>query len=318
MESLLFVLIFISVWMFIWLIGGFSKKREAAKIIDLKLLNLKTGVSINQKVAQIYQQRNKFEQWLQGMFNALSIDNKLLVLGESFTLKHFIFWYFIFFATLSFSYIFMSELVAYWVFVLFLVLSFLLCLAQIDWLIQRRKKAFLKNFPDVLSLLVRSVMAGLTIVESIKIASKDSIPNLVTQEMESISYDLSMGLDLEDALNRASKRVQILDFDFFVSSVTSQQKIGGNITEVLSNLIDVIKGREEIALKIQSSSAEARSGAMVVGALPIVIFVALFILRRDYVMFLINDPSGNTMLYISAGLLTTGILIMKKMINFDI
>jgi Flp pilus assembly protein TadB len=318
MNFLFFIFTLIVIFLTISLFGLILKSRKEKHIINFKLNNLNTKINSSQKAARIYRQNSSLENLFYKIFKSFNINDKILILGDDFTIKSFLTWYLIFFSIISYIYFITADELSYLALPINLVLSFLISTAQVDFLIKRKKDEFLKDFPDSLNLMVRSVMAGLTIVESIKIIAKDDIQNQVTKEMSNINSDLSMGLDLEESLERSSKRVQIIDFDFFVSSIISQQKVGGNITEVLSNLIDVIKGREEIALKIKSASAEARSGAVVVGSLPIFIFVALFFLRKEYVMFLIQDPSGNTMLYISIALLTTGVLIMKKMINFNI
>jgi tight adherence protein B len=44
---------------------------------------------------------------------------------------------------------------------------------------------------------------------------------------------------------------------------------------------------------------------------------ALFFLARDYMMLLFTTSSGNFMLALSCVIMGTGVMVMRKMINFD-
>jgi tight adherence protein B len=69
--------------------------------------------------------------------------------------------------------------------------------------------------------------------------------------------------------------------------------------------------------KIQAMSMEAKASAGIIGALPPFVMVAVYIMSPDYISLLWTHPTGRFMLACCAVWMTAGILVMKKMINFD-
>jgi len=69
--------------------------------------------------------------------------------------------------------------------------------------------------------------------------------------------------------------------------------------------------------KIQAMSQEAKASAAIIGALPIIVMVLVYLTSPQYITLLFTDPTGNVMLAGSAVWMTMGVLVMKKMINFD-
>jgi tight adherence protein B len=69
--------------------------------------------------------------------------------------------------------------------------------------------------------------------------------------------------------------------------------------------------------KIQAMSQEAKASAAIIGALPIIVMVLVYLTSPKYITLLFTDPTGNVMLAGSAVWMTMGVLVMKKMINFD-
>jgi tight adherence protein B len=69
--------------------------------------------------------------------------------------------------------------------------------------------------------------------------------------------------------------------------------------------------------KINAMSQEAKASAAIIGALPICVMLLVYITSPEYIKPLFNDPLGRFMLAGSALWMSCGILVMKKMINFD-
>jgi tight adherence protein B len=64
-------------------------------------------------------------------------------------------------------------------------------------------------------------------------------------------------------------------------------------------------------------TSEAKATAGIIGSLPICVMGALAFLAPDYVSLLFTTKPGNFMLAISVVVMGTGVLVMRKMINFD-
>jgi tight adherence protein B len=105
---------------------------------------------------------------------------------------------------------------------------------------------------------------------------------------------------------------------FFVISLAIQQETGGNLAEILQNLSNLMRRREQLKLKIKAMSSEARASAMIIGSLPFIMFSVIYLIDPDYVMKLFTDPRG--WLLLGGGLISLGLGlgIMSKMVRFEI
>lgn len=66
--------------------------------------------------------------------------------------------------------------------------------------------------------------------------------------------------------------------------------------------------------KIQAMPQEAKASAAIIGALPIAVMILVYLTSPP---LLFTNSLGHLMLAGSAVWMTIGVLVMKKMINFD-
>ena len=133
----------------------------------------------------------------------------------------------------------------------------------------------------------------------------------------SIIETQAIGMPLGEACGRLYDRMPVPEANFFGIVVAIQQKSGGNLSEALGNLSKVLRDRKKMAEKIQALSMEAKASAAIIGALPPAVMLLVYITTPDYIALLWTHPTGQVMLVACALWMTCGILVMKKMINFD-
>ncbi len=183
-------------------------------------------------------------------------------------------------------------------------------------LVEKRVTAFLAAFPEAIDLVVRSVRAGIPVNEAILVAGKE-VNEPVRGEFRRIAEEVTIGLDLEEALTNASDRIQIPDFKFFVVTLVLQRETGGQLAETLSNLSDIIRKRKEMRLKIKAITSEGRTSTKIVGSIPFLTTGALFLLNPKYLMVLFETDTGRIFLMIGLGLLATGITIINRLVKME-
>jgi tight adherence protein B len=127
-----------------------------------------------------------------------------------------------------------------------------------------------------------------------------------------------IGISVDQGIERMVERIPLAEVNFLAIVMAIQSKTGGNLSEALGNLSRVLRDRKKMKAKIRSMSQEAKSSAAIIGSLPFVIMGALSILNPEYLNPLFNTTIGNTMLGTCAAWMTTGVLVMRKMINFQI
>ena len=181
----------------------------------------------------------------------------------------------------------------------------------------KRTLMFITHFPDAIDLMIRGLRAGLPIAESIRSAGEE-IPGPAGEELGRIFDAVRIGTKLNDALWETAGRLEIPEFNFFTVALSIQSETGGNLTETLANLSDVLRRRKQMKLKIKAMSSEAKASAYIIGSLPFLMFLVLYFLNREYVMALIEDPRGNLMLAGGFMMFGVGIGAMYKMVKFEI
>jgi tight adherence protein B len=186
----------------------------------------------------------------------------------------------------------------------------------LSFLKKRREAAFLKALPDAVDVIVRGIKAGLPLFESIKVVAADA-PEPLRSEFLAIIETQAIGLPLGDACTRLYERMPVPEANFFGIVVAIQQKSGGNLSEALGNLSKVLRDRKKMAEKIQAMSMEAKASAGIIGALPPIVMILVYLTTPDYISLLWTHPTGQLMLVGCLIWMSIGIFVMKRMINFD-
>lgn len=184
-------------------------------------------------------------------------------------------------------------------------------------MVKRRQERFIGQFPEAIDLIVRGLKSGLPVTESVRTVGSE-IPKPVGGEFRQIMDHLALGKTLEEAMWLATERIDIPEFRFFVVSLSVQRETGGNLAETLENLADILRKRRQTKLKIRALSSEARASALIIGALPFIMFVLIWMVNSEYLLPLFTDLRGNIMLGIGLFWLFTGFGVMAKMVRFEI
>jgi tight adherence protein B len=186
----------------------------------------------------------------------------------------------------------------------------------LSFLKKRRENAFLKALPDAVDVIVRGIKAGLPLFESIKVVAADS-PEPLRGEFLAIIETQAIGMPLGEACSRLFERMPVPEANFFGIVIAIQQKSGGNLSEALGNLSKVLRDRKKMKEKIQAMSMEAKASAGIIGALPPIVMILVYLTTPDYISLLWTHPTGQLMLVGCVVWMSMGIMVMKKMINFD-
>jgi tight adherence protein B len=187
---------------------------------------------------------------------------------------------------------------------------------SLSYLKTRREKAFLKALPDAVDVIVRGIKAGLPLFESIKVVASDA-PEPLKGEFLAIIETQAIGMPLGDACARLFERMPVPEANFFGIVIAIQQKSGGNLSEALGNLSKVLRDRKKMAEKIQAMSMEAKASAGIIGSLPPIVMLLVYLSTPEYISLLWTHPTGQLMLVGCVVWMSIGIFVMKRMINFD-
>ncbi|HUI34043.1 MAG TPA: type II secretion system F family protein [Stellaceae bacterium] len=182
---------------------------------------------------------------------------------------------------------------------------------------KRRVARFLNLFPDAIDLMVRALKSGLPMTEAI-ISAAHEVGDPVGSEFSTVESGMRMGRDLDSLLWDIAKRIDTPEFRFFIIALGVQRETGGNLAETLQNLSDLLRRRRSMRQKARAMASEARASTAILGSLPIVVTIILFMTSPKYIMTLFTDVRGLILVGIALGMLGGGIGIMIRMAKFEI
>jgi tight adherence protein B len=165
--------------------------------------------------------------------------------------------------------------------------------------------------------MVRGLRSGLPITESIRAAGVE-ISDPVGTELQSVTDSVRLGAKLEEALWDCSRRLDIQEFNFFTVALAIQSETGGNLAETLANLSEVLRRRRQLKMKIKALSSEAKASAYIIGSLPFIMALLIYLTNPTYIADLWTDPRGIFLVFIGLVSFALGIGVMYKMVKFEI
>ncbi|MEO0883712.1 MAG: type II secretion system F family protein [Pseudomonadota bacterium] len=186
----------------------------------------------------------------------------------------------------------------------------------LGFLASTRAKRMTNQFADALDVIVRGVKSGLPLNECLRIIANES-PSPLGPEFEILTDQIAMGTNMDRALQGLYQRVPLPEINFFVIVLSIQSKAGGNLSEALGNLSGVIRARRMMREKVKALSSEAKASAVIIGSLPFAVGVLLHLSSPDYIRGLFTTETGHFLILVGACMMTVGITVMRKMINFD-
>ncbi|MFC3163394.1 type II secretion system F family protein [Ciceribacter thiooxidans] len=187
----------------------------------------------------------------------------------------------------------------------------------VGFLVRRRQKKFLNEFPNSLDVMVRSIRSGLPLNDALRLIASDG-QEPVKSEFRRVVESQQVGLSVPEACQRMIVTMPLQEINFFSIVIAIQSQAGGNLSEALANLSRVLRDRKKMKAKVNALSMEAKASAAIIGALPFIVALLVYLTSPHYIMILFTDPRGHMILGVSAVWMSIGILVMRNMINFDI
>jgi tight adherence protein B len=201
-----------------------------------------------------------------------------------------------------------------------LLAAFVCALGLPRWYVSRRIRSrqakFMTEFANAIDIIVRGIKSGLPLNDCMQVIAAES-PEPVRSEFIDLVEQQKVGVPLSRAFERMHDRMPLQEVSFFAIVVAIQTQTGGNLAEALGNLSLVLRDRYRLQAKVRSFSAEAKASAMIIGALPPLVMGVVYLTSPDYISLLWTNDLGKIMLSVGAVWMLTGILVMRKMINFE-
>ncbi|KMO12947.1 pilus assembly protein [Methylobacterium platani JCM 14648] len=185
------------------------------------------------------------------------------------------------------------------------------------YLRKRRMTRFILELPNAMDVIVRGIRSGLPVGDCLRIIAREA-QEPVKSEFRALVEAQAIGISLGEAVGRLYERMPVPEANFFAIVVGIQQKSGGNLSEALGNLSRVLRDRRKMAEKVKAMSMEAKASAAIIASLPFVVATLAYLTSPDYISLLWTTTIGHIALGGSALWMIVGVVVMSRMIRFDI
>ncbi len=197
------------------------------------------------------------------------------------------------------------------------ILAALIPPAVVSFLAGRRRKQFMAQLPDTLQLLSGTLRAGYSLMQGVEAVSQE-VAEPMGLELRRVVTEARLGRPLEESLEGTAERMNSPDFAWAVMAIRIQREVGGNLAELLLTVAETMTARERLRRDVAALTAEGRMSAIVLGLLPILLGLAMYVINPDYTGTLFKDGLGKAMLILAGVSMLIGFFWMKKIITIEI
>lgn len=183
--------------------------------------------------------------------------------------------------------------------------------------IRQRAKRFNNQLGDTLVLIANALRTGYSFMQAVEMVSREMLPP-ISVEFSRALKEMNLGVSTEDALNNMAKRVDSEDLDLIVTVVLIQRQVGGNLAEILDNIAGTVRERVKIRGQIRTLTAQGRISGFVLGGIPFILSLLIYIINPTYMGLLFFTPTGKMMLGMAFVSEVLGVLTIRKIIDIDI
>ena len=176
---------------------------------------------------------------------------------------------------------------------------------------------FEEHFPEALDLLSRAVRAGHAFSAGMKLVA-DELEEPVGPEFRKAFDEQNYGLPLKESLNNLSERIPLLDVRFFSTAVLIQRDTGGNLSEILDNLANVVRERFKIRRQVRVHTAHGRFTGYVLMALPAFLAIALSFINPEHMNLLFEEKLGQMMIVACIVMQAIGFIWIKQIVKIEV
>lgn len=199
-------------------------------------------------------------------------------------------------------------------FLVFLVAPPVCAKLFVSWRYQRRVKRMVEQLPQLLDHCVRSLKAGRTLADAVLNAIEASHDPL-KDSISRVARNVQLGVSLPEAVQDFAELYERDEFRMFALGLKVNHRYGGNASELLENLIVLIRERESGARKLRAMTGETRVTALVLALLPLLVGGYFMVTNPTFLVNMWHDASGQHLLIAAFGLQAIGCFALWRMVR---
>lgn len=182
---------------------------------------------------------------------------------------------------------------------------------------QKRLSRFNDGLPDLITTVIGSLRAGFSFIQSLKTVT-DEADSPIKEEIELVLKEMQYGSTIEDALQQLKDRIPSEDLELMIQAILIQKQVGGNLATVLETIVQTIRDRNKIHRQIHTLTAQGRLSGTIIGLLPVVLGLFLYLIDSNYMGKFLAHPIGMVMIGVGAVSGTIGFILIRKITTIEV
>ena len=181
-------------------------------------------------------------------------------------------------------------------------------------LIIKRANLFERQLVDALGVAARALRAGHPLVGAFQLIAEE-IGEPLGPIFRQIYQQQAFGSDLKESIRVAARENRNIEFKLFATAVSVQLHSGGNLADLMDSLASVVRARIRLNKRIRVLTAQTQFSKAILISMPIIMFILLNIMNREYMDPLYSTPEGRGMLVMIFVMMLLGSWMMNKMVK---
>ncbi|MRH44317.1 type II secretion system protein [Aquibacillus halophilus] len=182
---------------------------------------------------------------------------------------------------------------------------------------KRRLKDFNDDLPEMISTIIGALRAGFSFQQALKSVMEEAGP-ILKEELKLVIKEMQYGTSVEDALNQLKERMPSEDLDLMIQAIVIQRQVGGNLATVLEKIVETIRDRIKIQGQISTLTAQGRLSGAIVGLLPVILGLILYIIEPSYIGTLFENAIGIILLVVAIVSCIIGFFLIRKITAIEV
>jgi tight adherence protein B len=197
-----------------------------------------------------------------------------------------------------------------------MVITHVVCITYVKILAKKRLKKFEMQLGDAIQIITNAMKAGYSFFQSLSRVVDESSPP-ISDAFGKVIKEMSLGKGTEEALEELMIHHPIEDLELMVTAIIIQREIGGNLADILDNILETIRERQRINREVKTLTAQGRLSGLIIMIMPIGLGVVLFMMNPEYILLLFQTTVGRFMLGLAVMNQVIGAFMINKIVKID-
>ncbi|MHB8620913.1 MAG: type II secretion system F family protein [Chloroflexota bacterium] len=187
----------------------------------------------------------------------------------------------------------------------------------VRWRQVQRVRQFDDQLVDGLVLIANALKSGYSFLQGMEAIARE-MPDPMGSEFREALREIRMGGAVDDALGGIHRRLRSADFELVVTAMVIQRQVGGNLTEILSNIAYTVRERHRILREVRILTTQERMSGYIVAALPLALVLLLSMLNPSYLAGMWHSDGGRGILAAGFVMEALGLLVIRKIVDIEV